>query len=108
MKQFKVSFIIEVDDNWSETDIRVVTDEAMDSMYHLGDTSIRELDVKEIENLKLENETKQKNLFASICHLADKSNEVETISGEKYKEIVLRIMPKNIEEIRSWIEDEDI
>lgn len=46
--------------------------------------------------------TKQKNLFASICYLADKSTEVEAISGEKYKEVVLRIKPKNIEEIRGW------
>lgn len=52
--------------------------------------------------MEISKETKQKNLFASICHLADKSNEVETISGEKYKEIILRIKPKNIEEIREW------
>lgn len=56
--------------------------------------------------MEISKETKQKNLFATICKLADKSNEVGTISGEKYKEIVLRIMPKNIEEIREWSKDE--
>lgn len=52
--------------------------------------------------MKLNRETKQKNLFATICHLADDSKEVESISGEKYKEVILRLKPKSIEEIREW------
>lgn len=52
--------------------------------------------------MNISKETKQKNLFATICHLADDSKEVESISGEKYKEIVLRIKPKSVEEIREW------
>ena len=43
-----------------------------------------------------------KNLFATICHLEDKSKEIEAISEDKYKEIILRIKPKDIEEIREW------
>lgn len=52
--------------------------------------------------MEFSKEIKQKNLFATICHLADESKEIEAISGEKYKEIILRIQPKNIEEIREW------
>lgn len=52
--------------------------------------------------MEISKETKQKNLFKTICYFADKSKEVESISGEKYKEIILRIKPKNIEEIREW------
>ncbi|MDD7351975.1 MAG: hypothetical protein PUG84_00800 [Peptoniphilaceae bacterium] len=47
-------------------------------------------------------ETKQKNLFATICMLAESAEEVESISGEKYKEVILRLKHKSIEEIREW------
>lgn len=52
--------------------------------------------------MEISKESKQKNLFATICHLADKSKAVKSIYGEKYKEIILRIKPENIEEIREW------
>ncbi|MDU5466370.1 MAG: hypothetical protein E6084_00690 [Peptoniphilus harei] len=52
--------------------------------------------------MNISKETKQKNLFATICYLAADSKEVESISGEKYKEVILRIKPENIEEIREW------
>lgn len=50
----------------------------------------------------LSKEEKQKNLFGSICYLADKTKDTKLIAGEKYKEITLRLTPKNIEEIRTW------
>lgn len=56
--------------------------------------------------MEISKETKQKNLFATICYLADKSKEVGSISGEKYKEVILRLKPKSIEEIREWSKDE--
>lgn len=35
--------------------------------------------------MEFSKEIKQKNLFASICHLADESKEVEAISGGNTK-----------------------
>ena len=56
--------------------------------------------------MKISKETKQKNLFAAICKLAESAKEVESFSGEKYKEVILRLKPKSIEEIREWSKDE--
>ncbi|MDU1176830.1 MAG: hypothetical protein E6987_04380 [Peptoniphilus harei] len=56
--------------------------------------------------MKISKETKQKNLFAAICKLAESAEEVESFSGEKYKEVILRLKPKSIEEIREWSKDE--
>lgn len=52
--------------------------------------------------MEISKETKQKNLFATICKLAESAKEVESFSGEKYKEVILRLKPKSIEEIREW------
>lgn len=49
---------------------------------------------------------KQRNLFSTICYLADKSKSIKTITGEKYKEVVLIVSPKNIEELREWSHEE--
>lgn len=64
------------------------------------------LDVENLGKTDEAKKRKQKNFFSTICHLADKSKEVESISGEKYKEIILRIKPKNIKEIREWSKEE--
>lgn len=50
----------------------------------------------------LSKEEKQKNLFGSICYLADKTKGTKSIAGDKYKEITLRLTTENIEEIREW------
>lgn len=59
----------------------------------------------DVENLGKSDEAKkrkQKNFFSTICYLASKSKNIKTITGEKYKEVILIISPQNIEEIREW------
>lgn len=49
MKTFKISFNFEADDDWSEADVKEMVDTVIDPIYHLGDASIGELCVEEIE-----------------------------------------------------------
>lgn len=49
MKKFKISFEFEPNDDWSKTDVKEMVEKAIDPIYHLGDASIGELDVEEIE-----------------------------------------------------------
>ena len=49
MKEFKVSFNFEADDDWSEADVKEMVEKVIDPIYHLGDASVGELDVEEIE-----------------------------------------------------------
>lgn len=49
MKKFKISFNFEVDDDWSEADVKDMVETTIDPMYHLGDSLVGDLNVKEIE-----------------------------------------------------------
>ena len=49
MKNFKISFNLETDDDWPKTDVKEMVEKAMDLIYHLGDASIGEINVEEIE-----------------------------------------------------------
>lgn len=49
MKEFKISFNFEVDDDWSEADVKEMVDTVIDPIYHLGDSQVSDLNVKEIE-----------------------------------------------------------
>ncbi|NMW84740.1 hypothetical protein HKO22_03145 [Peptoniphilus sp. AGMB00490] len=49
MKKFKISFEFEADDDWSEADVKEMVEKVIDPIYHLGDASIGEINVKEIE-----------------------------------------------------------
>lgn len=48
-KKFKISFEFEPCDDWSEADVKEMVEKVIDPIYHLGDASIGELDVEEIE-----------------------------------------------------------
>lgn len=52
MKSFKISFNFEADDDWSEADVEEMVDTVIDPIYHLGDSVVRDLNVKEIEEEK--------------------------------------------------------
>ena len=62
--------------------------------------------------MKLTKEQAQKNLFKSLCQIYDKNRRDSTLqmrrNGITYTCIELMINDGAIEEIRSWIEDEDI
>lgn len=60
------------------------------------------LDAENLGKTEEAKKRKQKNLFSAICYFADKSKNIKTIAGEKYKEVVLILSPKNIEEIKEW------
>lgn len=47
-------------------------------------------------------QTKQRMFFRSVCRIAENAKEVETISGRKYKQVVLNISQEALEEIREW------
>lgn len=49
MKLFKISFNFEADDDWSKADVKEMIEKVIDPIYHLGDASVGELDVEEIE-----------------------------------------------------------
>lgn len=49
MKKFKISFEFEADDEWSKEDVEEMVEKAIDPIYHLGDASIGEINVEEIE-----------------------------------------------------------
>lgn len=56
-------------------------------------------DGQEFEKSK---QIKQRAFFASICVLADKSKEVETLAGDKYKQVVLNLPKEVLEELEEW------
>ena len=47
-------------------------------------------------------QVKQKTFFKSICKLADKAKEIETLSGNKYKQVVLNLSKEVLEELEEW------
>ncbi len=51
VKKFKILFTFEPCEDWSIKDVKDMMEEVLDPIYHLGDCSVSEVDVKE-ENLK--------------------------------------------------------
>ena len=49
MKKFKISFTLEPCDDWLRGDIKNVVETVIDPIYHLGDMSVGEVNVEEIE-----------------------------------------------------------
>ena len=49
MKLFKISFNFEADDDWSKTDVKEMVEKVIDPIYHLGDASMGEINVEEVE-----------------------------------------------------------
>ena len=49
MKKFKISFEFEPCDDWSKTDVKEMVEKVIDPIYHLGDASIGEISIEEIE-----------------------------------------------------------
>lgn len=60
-------------------------------------------DGKEFEKSK---QIKQRAFFASVCILADRSKEVETLAGDKYKQVVLNLPKEVLEELEEWSKEE--
>lgn len=56
-------------------------------------------DGQEFEKSK---QIKQRAFFASVCVLADKSKEVETLAGDKFKQVVLNLPEEVLEELEEW------
>lgn len=54
-KKFKISFDFEPYDDWSKTDVKEMVEKVIDPIYHLGDASIGEINVEEIEVEKWQN-----------------------------------------------------
>lgn len=49
MKKFKVSFEFEPCDDWSKADVKEMVGKVIDPIYNLGDASVGEINVEEIE-----------------------------------------------------------
>lgn len=49
MKKFKISFEFKPCDDWSKTDVKEMVEKVIDPIYHLGDVSVEEINVEEIE-----------------------------------------------------------
>lgn len=77
----------------SGKDIREI-DEELSEEYLKGF-----FDGKEFEKSK---QIKQRAFFASVCVLADKSKEVETLAGDKFKQVVLNLPKEVLEELEEW------
>jgi len=77
----------------SGKDIREI-DEKLSEEYLKGF-----FDGKEFEKSK---QIKQRAFFASVCILADRSKEVETLAGDKFKQVVLNLPKEVLEELKEW------
>ena len=49
MKQFQITFKIETDDTWVNGDVKDMIEAVLDPVYHLGDVSVGEINVEEVE-----------------------------------------------------------
>lgn len=49
MKKFKISFEFEPYDDWSKKDVKEMVEKVIDPIYHLGDSIVSDLNVKEIK-----------------------------------------------------------
>lgn len=51
-------------------------------------------------------QVKQRTFFKSICKLADKAKEIETLSGNKYKQVILNLPQEVLDELKEWSKKE--
>ena len=49
MKEFKISFNFEADDDWQARDVKEMMNTILDPIYHLGDSCVGKINVEEIE-----------------------------------------------------------
>lgn len=49
MKKFKIYFEFEPYDYWTKNDVKEMIEKVIDPLYHLGDSSISEINIEEIE-----------------------------------------------------------
>lgn len=49
MKEFKIFLKIETNDSWVNGDVKDMFEVILEPIYHLGDTSVGEINVEEIE-----------------------------------------------------------
>ncbi|MCC2717273.1 hypothetical protein [Finegoldia magna] len=49
MKKFKIYFEFEPYDYWTKNDVKEMIEKVIDPIYHLGDSSISEINIEEIE-----------------------------------------------------------
>lgn len=49
MKKFKIYFEFESYDYWTKNDVKEMIEKVIDPIYHLGDSSISEINIEEIE-----------------------------------------------------------
>lgn len=49
MKKFKISFNFEADDDWQVRDVKEMMNTILDPIYHLGDSCVDELNIKQKE-----------------------------------------------------------
>ena len=49
MKKFKICFEFELYDYWTKNDVKEMIEKVIDPIYHLGDSSISEINIEEIE-----------------------------------------------------------
>lgn len=49
MKKFKIHFEFEPYDYWTKNDVKEMIEKVIDPIYHLGDSSISEINIEEIE-----------------------------------------------------------
>ena len=49
MKKFKIYFEFEPYDYWTKNDVKEMIEKVIDPVYHLGDSSISEINIEEIE-----------------------------------------------------------
>lgn len=49
MKKFKIYFEFEPYDYWTKNDVKEMIEKVIDPIYHLGDSSINEINIEEIE-----------------------------------------------------------
>ena len=47
MKNFKISFNFESNDDWSKADVKEMVEKIIDPIYHLGDVFTGEVNVEE-------------------------------------------------------------
>lgn len=49
MKKFKIYFEFEPYNYWTKNDVKEMIEKVIDPIYHLGDSSISEINIEEIE-----------------------------------------------------------
>ena len=70
MKEFKISFNFEADDNWLSGDVKDMIEVVLEPIYHLGDASVGELEVEEAKSLTVKEYTRDlcgRTFFISEC-----------------------------------------